>query len=54
MVVADLLPHLASLATDCHVPILVAAAEGDEFHGVPKILPEARVPEESPVFIFAS
>src|SRR5258707_2689878 len=53
VVISDLLPNLASFATDGQEPIIPTGPQTNIFDGVPKLLPLSRISEKTPVIIFA-
>jgi len=51
VVVSDLLPNLASFATDGQEPVIPTWPQTNIFDGVPKLLPLGRVSEKTPVIL---
>src|SRR5580704_5263631 len=53
VVVSDLFPNLARLATDGQEPVITAWPQTNIFERVPKLLPLRRVCQKTPVVVFA-
>src|ERR1700746_3171679 len=53
VVVSDLFPNLASFAAHGQEPVIPTGPQTNIFDGVPKLLPQSRVREKTPVIILA-
>jgi hypothetical protein len=53
VIVSDLLPYLPSLSADGHIPIWPTMPEANVFDWIPKILPECRILQKTPIFVLS-